>query len=305
MLLKTYKVCRAAIKPAKLTSDGKLIRDNKGKIIQEDSLRFAERVPFEYKKDTKTETPGFRTWEEIEKQVVDSGLKAQIKMQIDRAGDMKEAFEKGIYLLDKNGNPHGNKIRHIRVWASVSEPLKIKKQTYLSSKEYKQHYYAANATNSYFALYEDKEKTKKDFDFRNLMEVAQSLSIENIKTENDLFAPFISIKKGKAEKQLDLKYILKPGLRIIFLRENESKNDLSESDFFKRLFVYNSFEKDGRLNLRYHLEARNKIEENYKDSEIDWETPKPTLRFGYAKYDFLVEGYDFEIMMDGTVKLKP
>lgn len=291
-----------AIKPAKLGEDGRMQKDENGNFIQEDKLKFTIRVPFQYK--SKPDAPGFKTWEEIEKQVVDSGLKAQIKKQIDSVGGLKEAFEEGIYLLDKNGNPHGNKIRHIRVWASVAEPLQIKKQTYLSSKEYKQHYYAANATNSYFALYDDKEKTKKDFDFRNLMEVAQSLSVESIKTENDLFAQFISIKKGKTEKQLDLKYILKPGLRVIFLKENESKSDLSGADFFKRLYVYSSFEKDGRLNLRYHLEARNKIEENYKDSEIDWETPKPTLRFSYAKYDFLVEGYDFEIMMDGTVKLK-
>lgn len=293
----------AAIRPAKLTSDGKLIRDENGKIVQNDSLKFALRVPFEYKRDTKPETPGFRTFEEIDLQIVDEGLKKQIKLQIEKAGGIKEAFEQGIYMLDKKGN-RINKIRHIRVWKRVSDPLKIKKHTYLSSKEYKQHYYAVNGTNSYFSLYEDKEKTKKDFDFRNLMEVAQSLAIDDIKSEKDLFAPFITIQKGKTEKQLDLKYILKPGARVIFLKDNEAKNEMSEKEIFNRFYVYTNFEKDGRLNFRYHLEARNKIEEVYKDSEIDWQQPKPTLRFGYAKYNFLVEGYDFEVMMDGTIKYK-
>ncbi|PVD49890.1 hypothetical protein DC498_22880 [Terrimonas sp.] len=293
-----------AMKPAKLDENGRMQKDENGNFMQEDKLKFTIRVPFQYK--SKPDAPGFKTWEEIEKQVVDNGLKAQIKKQIDKAGGLKEAFEAGIHLLDKNGDPHGSKIRHIRVWASVSEPLQIKKQTYLSSKVYKQHYYAANATNSYFALYQDKEKTKKDFDFRNLMEVAQALSVENIETENDLFTPFISIKKGKTEKQLDLKYILTPGARVIFVKDEEIREDLSHADIFNRLYVYTNFEKDGRLNFKYHLEARNKIEEKYLESEIDWENPKPTLRFSYSKYDFLVEGeeYDFVVNMDGTIQWK-
>ncbi|WP_447642016.1 MULTISPECIES: type II CRISPR RNA-guided endonuclease Cas9 [Chitinophagaceae] len=289
-----------AMKPAKFGENGRMYKDENGNFIQEEKLKFTIRVPFQYK--SKPDTPGFKNWEEIEKQVVDTGLKQQIKKQIDNAGGFKEAFEEGIYLLDKNGNPHGNKIRHIRVWASVSDPLKIKKQTYLSSKEYKQHYYAANATNSYFALYQDKEKTKKDFDFRNLMDVAQSMAVENIQSEKDLFEPFITIKRGKIEKQLNLKCILKPGARVLFLKDNEIINEISNAEIFNRLYVYTNFEKDGRLNFRYHLEARNKIEGNYSESEIDWEKPKPTLRFSYTKYNFIVENYDFIIQMDGTVK---
>src|SRR5690606_5414016 len=124
------------------------------------------RVPFQYKKDSNT--PGFKTLEEIEKQIVDEGLKVQIRKQVEKVGNLKDALEHGIYLLDKSGKPHGNKIRHIRVWASVSEPLKIKKQTNLSKTEYKQHYYAGNATNSYFAIYQG--EGKKDYEIRNLLE---------------------------------------------------------------------------------------------------------------------------------------
>lgn len=280
-----------AIKPAKLDDNGRMQKDEQGNFIQEDDLKFVLRVPF---------TSDFNSVEKI----VDEQLKKQIQKHIIRAGSFKNAFEEGIYLLDKKGNPHGNKIRHIRVWSSVADPLQIKKQTYLSPKEYKQHYYAANATNSYFALYQDNEKTKKEFAFRNLLEVAQSLKVENIHSEKDLFEPFIMLKKGKSTLQLDLKYIMKPGARVLFLKEGESINDLKEADYFKRLYVYTSFEKDARLNFKFYLEARNKIEEPYKDSEIDFDNPKPTLRFGYAKYNFGVEAYDFEIMMDGTIMLK-
>jgi|GEM_PF-3140610 len=133
------------------------------------------------------------------------------------------------------------------------------------------------------------------------MDVAKSKGVENISSEKDLFSPSIVIKKGKTEKELFLKCILKPGLRILFLKNDEVKNDLTELDLFKRLYVYNSFEKDGRLNFKFHMEARNKFEEKFNESEIDWEAPVPKLRFSYTKYNFLIEKLDFDINMDGTV----
>jgi CRISPR-associated endonuclease Csn1 len=287
-----------AIKPARKSDKGNLLRDENGKFIQEEKVKYVIRVPFQYKKDTNT--PGFKTLDEIKKQVVDEGLKSQIEKQVNAAGGLKEAFEKGIYLLDKNGNPHGNKIRHIRVWASVSEPLEIKKQTYPSDKEYKQSYWAANATNSFFALY--KGDGKKDFDFRNLFDTAKVMTLNSVKNPKDIFEQKITITKGKTITELLLVHILETGIKVVFKKdENDNLKLLPNSEIIKRLYVYTHFEKDGRLNFKYHLEARNKIEETYSVSEIDFFEPKPTLRFGYAKYDFLVEGYDFKIEMDGTI----
>lgn len=290
-----------AIKPAKRNEKGIIIKDEEGNMVLEDKERYVIRVPFQYKKDTNT--PGFKTLDDILKQVVDAGLKQQIEKQVKQAGGLKEAFETGMYLLDKNGKPHGNKIRHIRVWASVSEPLKIKKQTNLSKAEHKQHYYAGNATNSYFAIY--KGEGKKDFDFKNLLETAQSLGIASVQHPSDLFEKSVTIIKAKKETQLPLVYILETGMKVIFKKEAEEiVEDLPKSELLKRLYVYTNFEKDGRLNFKYHLEARNKIEDIYSESEVDFANPKPSLRFGYAKYDFLVEGYDYIIEMDGTINWK-
>jgi CRISPR-associated endonuclease Csn1 len=290
-----------AIKPAKRNEKGFIIKDEEGKMVLEDKLRYVIRVPFQYKKDANT--TGFKTIDDIFKQVVDAGLKQQIEKQVKEAGGLKEAFEKGMYLLDKNGKAHGNKIRHIRVWASVSEPLKIKKQTNLSKTEYKQHYYAGNATNSYFAIY--KGEGKKDFDFKNLLDTAQALGVTSIQKPSDLFEPSVTIIKAKKETELPLAYILQTGMKVIFQKDAEEiTQDLPKGELLKRLYVYTNFEKDGRLNFKFHLEARNKIEETYSESEVDFTNPKPSLRFGYAKYDFWVEGYDFLVVMDGTIKWK-
>src|SRR5690606_14896865 len=134
-------------KMAKKDADGKFLRDEENNLLQEDKLVFVLRVPFQYK--SKADAPGFKTIEEIEKVIVDKPLLNQIKKQVEEAGSLKDAFENGIYMLDKNGK-RVNKIRRIRVIKKVSEPLKIKKQTYLSKHEYKRHYYAGNSTNSFF-----------------------------------------------------------------------------------------------------------------------------------------------------------
>ena len=276
-----------AIKPAKRGEKGNIEKDENGTFIQEDKIKYVLRFPF---------NADFTAVDKI----VDEGLKKQIQEHVKRAGNFKKAFEEGIYLLDKNGKPHGNKIRHIRVWASVSEPLAIKKQTNLSNKEYKQYYWAGNATNSFFAIYIGEDK--KDFDFRNLFDTANTKSLNTVRNPKDLFEPNITIIKGKKETELNLTYILEKDTKVIFKNSDEDFKSLSQSDILKRLYVYTNFEKDGRLNFQYHLEARSKIDETYSESEINFSNPKPTLRFGYAKYNFAVEGYDFKIEMDGTIK---
>lgn len=277
-----------AIKPAKKDDNGNALKDENGKFILDD-IKYVLRVPFN------------ADFNAIEK-IVDEGLKKQIKEHVKNVGNFKKAFEEGIYLLDKNGKPHGNKIRHIRIYkdGEVKDPLRIKKQTNLSTKDYKQYYLAANATNSFFAIYQGEEK--KDFDYRNLFDVANIIKADSIRNPKNLFESNVIITKGKKSIELLLRYVLECGIKILFKNDElEDLKLLSHNELLKRLYVYTNFEKDGRLNFKYHLEARNKIEDDYKDSEINISTPPPTLRFGYAKYPFLVEGYDFEVKIDGKI----
>lgn len=289
-----------AIKPAKRGEKGNILRDDEGKIIQEEKIRYVVRVPFLFKKDTNS--PGFKTLDEIEKQIVDEGLKKQIREQVEKAGGLKEAFERGIYMLGKNGDKV-NKIRHIRIFKASSNPLEIKRQTYLSKHPYKQSYYANNASNNYFAIYQGVDK--KDCDFRNLFETSKILATDTVSSKEDLFEKSIYTKKGKTQIELTLKCILESGQKILFIERNdEHLQDLPFEELSKRLYVFTNFESDGRLNFRFHLEAREskEIREEYKDSEIDFVNPKPTLRFAYSKYSFLAEGYDFKIKMDGSIQ---
>lgn len=262
-----------AIKPAQRDENGYLIKDDDGKFKQEDTIRYVVRIPFQYKKDENT--PGFKTLEEIEKQIVDEGLKYQIKKQVEKAGGLKEAFEKGIYLLDKDGNPQGNKIRHIRIWASVSEPLAIKKQTYLSKTEYKQNYYAANGENLICAYYKNdiidpksgKIKTNRELEIINLFDASKlkTNGLINAKGQIQLF------RKGKNNEVLvdqngnkEKPYaILTAGLKVIFydaeIHELLKKNTESDFEYIQRLSdrMYKIIKfSGGRITFLHHLDSK-------------------------------------------------
>jgi len=275
-----------AIKPAQKGEEGNLLKDEHGKFIQKDKIEYVIRVPFQYKKDAST--PGFKTLEEIKKQIVDDGLKIKIEKQVLENGGLKEAFEKGIYMLDKNGNPHGNPIRHIRVWASVSEPLAIKKQTNLSDKEYKQYYWATNGENVICAYYKkditDKKgnlKKDRELEIINLFDAAKlkSTGLINTKGEVELYRKdkknqVIIDENGNKEKPFAL---LKAGMKVIFYNEKteELKKIESESvsEYNKRI-SYNIYKiikfTGGRITFQHHLDARNdkELEKAYPENII-------------------------------------
>ncbi|MFN8154566.1 MAG: HNH endonuclease domain-containing protein [Bacteroidia bacterium] len=289
-----------AIRPAQIGANGNLLRDENGKFIQEENIKYVQRIPFNV------------DFTGIDK-IVDEGLKKQIKEHVQRAGSFKKAFEEGIYLLDKNRNPHGNKIRHIRVWASVSEPLPIKKHTHLSDKEYKQHYWAANGENFAYGLYENDQK-HRGFKLLSLFNVSR-LSGTSDKLR-EMFEQEIEIKRPQGKVQL--KYVLTSGLKVIFYKENISeihdlKNDLRAIS--NRLYIINSFEKDGRIKLTHHIDSRSDndlkaLEEIYGKaywqgfSQVNFENPYPKLKLSKDSLNFAVESYDFEIKMDGVIHWK-
>lgn len=289
-----------AIKPAQKGDKGNLLKDENGKYLQEENIKYVLRVPFN------------ADFNNVDK-IVDDGLKKQIQEHSKKAGSLKKAFEEGIYLLDKNGKPHGNKIRHIRVWASVSEPLAVKKQTNLSDKEYKQHYWAANGENFAYGLYENEQK-QRGFKLLNLFDVSKLKRSSNALTE--MFEQEFETAKPKAK--VKLKYVLNSGQKVIFYKENISEiedliNDIGAIS--NRLYVINGFEKDGRVKLSHHIDSRSDndlkaLEEIYGKSywqgfsQVNFEKPYPKLKLSKDSLNFAVEGYDFDIKIDGSILWK-
>lgn len=298
-----------AIKKHVRDENGNPIVGKDGKFLLEKDIAFVVREPLVYKKDAAS--PGFKTLEEIKKNIVDPYVYKIIEKQV---GDksLKTAIEEGIWMLNKKGEKI-NRIRHIRIFVREKEPLQIKKQTYLSKYDYKQFYYATNATNLLYALYQSIDGKRK-FRHLNLFEVTQIKSGVALSNVNEFFEKSFFVGK----KEYSLLYILNAGLKVIFYRSfKEELKELSKSELIKRLyFIKKLFDfKTGTIQFQYHLDSRNdkELEEAFSPnvygqkgkngfSKIDLDNPFPRLLLSPISFNFIVENKDFKVKQDGGVQ---
>jgi CRISPR-associated endonuclease Csn1 len=308
-----------AIKLGLKDENGRLLKDENGNFKQEKNPIYVVRVPLKYKK-TESDS-GFRNINEIEKVIVDKHLFAQIKKQVIEADNsLQKAIENGIYMFNGKGEKE-NKIRHIRIEKSVTEPLKIKKQTYLSKHEYKQYYYAGNASNPYYVLYQGivKNKIERKYKIVNLFDTSKL-------KENGKLNVLDSVYYDKNETiKLPLYTILEIGQKVLFFKESPDEFlEMDINNLNKRMYIITGFEKDGRIRFLFHKEARedkkltedfpkdkfdefgNKYGESGKNgfSFLNWENPWPKLKISIGNLNILIEGKDFIIMPDGKISIK-
>ncbi|MCX6239418.1 MAG: hypothetical protein NTY07_18015 [Bacteroidia bacterium] len=297
-----------------------------GKFVFEDGLYFVIRKELKFKKND--QDTGFKSLSEIEKDIVDPDLFENIKKQVEAAGSLKDAIDNGIYMLDKHDNPklidkNGhplNKIRHIRVFVRTTEPLVLKKQTYISSKpsrhlenrDYKSFYYANNSSNPYYALYQGEVNNKKitKYEILNLKRVSELKQLGSFKVEE-----YKLIDKNSEDRIL-LRDVLCVGKRVMFFKDDPQElMDMDHKNRIKRLYVITGFEKDGRIRFLYHSEARDdkKLMEAFPKSEhgqngkngfssINWDKPWPKLKLSKDNLNMLIESKDFKIKPDGEIQ---
>jgi CRISPR-associated endonuclease Csn1 len=249
-------------------------------------------------------------------EIVDPHIRIIIKQQLN-GRTLEKAFSEGIWMIKRNGEKD-KKFRHLRCFADITDPLTIKKQTYLSKEEYKQNYYAANATSFLYALYED-ENGKRKFIPLNLFSATQIKREIDVKNNKDFFES--SFTFGKSNNIFRLSAILRPGLKVLFYRDGDKTEiyGLSKQELLGRLyFIKNLFDaKTGTVQFQFHLEARSdkQLSEAFPKeqfgqkgkngfSEINFLTPWPRLLLSPINFDFLIEKRDFEIKPDGEIVFK-
>lgn len=246
--------------------------------------------------------------------IVDPHLKEIFITQMNgRNLDKTLKEDQSIWMLKKDGEK-AHAIRHVRCFANdVTDPLAIKKQSHLSSKDYKQDYWAKNGENYAYALYQGiiKNKIERGFTLLNLFNTSKLNKLSdtnNIEVEKE-------IEYNKKGDKLQLYSILKTGQRVLFFKDNnpEELGELDNTDLIKRLYSIIKFEKDGRIVFGYHLDSRSdnelkQLEVEYGKSIyngfsiINYENPWPKLKLSLGNLNFLIEGKDFKIQIDGSIK---
>jgi len=288
-----------AIKLVKKDKNGKWIKNEKGE-FEFEPIKYVIREELVYK--VNNQSPGFKDLADLKKQIVDKDLFTIIEKQVKNFynGDFKEAVKQGIWMLNKKGE-RVNKIRRVRIFLSVREPLEIKQQSninlstskILPDRKHKQLYYAENGrgANILCALYQKTTKNKKSgeekfdrvLEIVSLKEAADLLKmglinkiedIENSLYRKDNKGNILIDETGNKEKPYA---ILKPDMKVIFYDENidelKKKNNETDFDYNKRI-SYRTYKivkfTGGRITFQHHLEARNdkELEKAYPEKNI-------------------------------------
>ena len=82
--------------------------------------------------------------------------------------------------------------------------------------------------------------------------------------------------------------------------------DLDSTTLNQRLYriqnIYTSPDGNGQLQFQYHLEAREDKVLGTGSTKINFDNPEPRLLLTPGNFTFAIEGIDFIINIDGTIK---
>ncbi|MDW8274532.1 MAG: hypothetical protein RMJ53_09920 [Chitinophagales bacterium] len=269
---------------------GKPLRDEKGEWVWlkdgEEEYAFVKRVPVDENLQIE------KIIDPVIRNIFENAVKEKSLKEMKKEGGL-------LYTHPKTGKT--KRIRHVRCFQKPTELLEIKEQSHKSKHDYKNVYYADNAENIYYALYED-ENGKRTFEMLNLFDAIKIKHTNPVQKPEDYFEPVKEVGRGKNKTQAKLKAVLTQKKKVIIYNVKEDIKNIDLSTLSKRIYNIKGFEKDGRVIIQHNLEARKdeKIRKEM-DSEINYDKPAPLLRLSVGNLNFAVEDRDFELKPDGEI----
>lgn len=239
--------------------------------------------------------------------IVDETVKGIIKAAIEKDG--LNVLKDGVVWMNEEKHIP---IKKVRCYAtSVTNPLNIRQQRDLSSKEYKRSYHVMNDGNYMLAIYIGKDpqgKEKREFELVNMLEAASYY-----KTSNDKVAVDGNIVPIKSGKGFPLAYTLKIGTMVMLYEKGHSASDVWDAEVKERvrrlykIVGLSSMFVNGcsyaTIKLRHHEEARPSGDVKAKNGGYKTnEEFRPAILMLHSQLYAFVQGYDFEINETGEIK---
>lgn len=264
-----------------------------GAIERDGDLKYVKRIDVTLLKETDV------------KNIVDDTVREIIKSAIAAKG-FKDAIADTIWMNEEKRIP----IKKVRCYTpSVTNPLNIRKQRDVSSKEYKRQYHVANDSNYMMAIYigkDKKGKEKRDFEIVNMLQAAQYF-----KTSYDKEPVGHEIVPIQSKHDYPLAYSLKIGTMVLLYETSpEEVWEASAEELCKRMYKVVGLSSMtvngcsyGTIKLRHHEEARLSTEIKAKNGAYKQnETLRPVIQMYHTQVKAFVQGCDFEIDELGVIK---
>ena len=240
----------------------------------------------------------FRSIKDLDN-IVDDAVRQAILNAVE-GKDFKKAIAEPIYM----NKAKGILIKKVRCYTpSVTQPLDIRRQRDLSTKDYKQQYHVMNDENYMMAIYQGmvNGKRKTTFELVNALDAVKFFKESTNRSDYPAIVP-------EEKKGLPLKWCVRKGTHLLMLEEGEESISLTNAEELSiRLFTITKMDKSGLLTCRNSKDARTAGElKPFLNSNLFrlQEGYRPILRMSPANFNFLVEGYDFTITPLGEIKLK-
>jgi CRISPR-associated endonuclease Csn1 len=216
---------------------------------------------------------------------VDKSLVKMMQGQFPAGTSFREACEQGIYTIRKSDNRRLARMRHVRCFATtVTNPIKLKKQTYLSKKEYKQYVYTQSGDLYTMVKYSNKHKTI--FVPYSLWDISENRKVGKDDIPSIIYRDKMEFTKGCSLVLNDM---------LLLYGKNENPLRLSEEEIINRLYVVKGFEKTGCIiKLVQHICAKGDTELGKGESVKNWKNLPEKIRCGISTINFLILGVDFE-----------
>ena len=166
--------------------------------------------------------------------------------------------------------------------------MEIKRQTYLSAKDYKQVYYSNVGDVLYMCRYESLDKKKEKYIAKSLWNLSQEKEI-----------PSKEIIDGIEYR---LSHVYKKGDMVLVYKASPNElYNLLPSKLLERLYVIDKFESKTRATLYRVNDSTRKSKPNVDESS---ENPLPPIYRFMSKIHCLILGIDFQIEGNKIVFLK-
>lgn len=230
------------------------------------------------------------------KHVVDPVVQQKIMDAVSAKG-FKKAVSDGIWMNEEKRIP----IKKVRLFTpTVTSPAALKKHREQSDKDYKRNYYVVNDGNYCMAIYGAKTK-KPSFKLFSNLDAARLIN-----NGHNSLVPMSD------DNDLPLSFVLKSGTMVLFYENTpEELYNCTAVELSKRLYKVIGLSSltvqkkylYGTIVLRHHLEARQSVDLKAKNGE--WKTGeeyRPIIGVLHTQMKCFVEGVDFSIGVDGTVK---
>lgn len=287
--------------------DGKFLFDGDGKHILKKNV-IAKRIPLE---DAKKKIDS----------IIDFQVKVNVKRELERIKEEEilvkenklETVDKKIYQLNKKGertkDQYGKYIsyRHIRCAIPNTKIYPVK--AHLESNE--KFYLAQHEEVSLAAIYELKVKSgiKRELKTLNPIHIAELRNSLHISDKKDFFEYLVDQKTGEI---IYPKYVFAKKTKVLFYGEG-TKNDLKMlqasqnlKDLQKRLFLISGIEenKAGKKIIFQNCFFTGDALKNLNDNvpQLRLEEDVKSYKLSQGNWNFIMEGYDFEIDALGNVK---